>query len=132
MDDPVMGNQITIQILQKTYRKAESLAHRRHQSLTSILDEAIELAEAAFSQQSQEEQQMELEEAAYEILQGELVAKHLDDYVAIHLGKLVDFDSSERELLVRLNRDYPNEVVLMRKVTLEPESELYFRSPKFV
>lgn len=127
-----MDDQVTIQILQTTYHKAERLAHRRHRSLNSVLDEAIELAEAAFAQQSHEEQQMELEEAAFESMQDELIASHNNEYVAIYRGKLIDSDPSEQALLVRLNRDYPNDIVLMRKVTMEPESELYFRSPKFV
>ncbi|MFN8444789.1 MAG: hypothetical protein U0175_28645 [Caldilineaceae bacterium] len=127
-----MDNHVTIQIPQTTYHKAERLAHRRRCSLNSILDEAIELAEAAFAQQSREEQQMEREEFAYNSMYDELLTSHLDEYVAIYHGRLIDSDRSERELLLRLNRDYPDEVVMMRKVVAEPEDDLFFRSPRFV
>ncbi len=127
-----MEAQITIQIPQTVYRKAERLAHRRHQPLTDVLNEAIDLAEAAFAQQTHEEQQMECEEVAYESMSDELIASHLHNYVAIYQGKLIDSDPSEQELLIRLDQAYPNEVVLMRQVTLEAEPELYFRSPRFV
>jgi len=124
--------QITIQIPQTVYRKAERLAHRRHQPLTDVLNEAIDLAEAAFTQQTHEEQQMDREEAAYEAMRNVLVASHLNEFVAIYQGKLIDSDPSEQALLIRLDQAYPNEVILMRQVTLEPESDLYFRSPRFI
>lgn len=127
-----MEAQITIQIPQAVYRKAERLAHRRHQPLTDVLNEAIDLAEAAFTQQTHEEQQMDREEAAYEAMRNVLVASHLNEFVAIYQGKLIDSDPSEQALLIRLDQAYPNEVILMRQVTLEPEPDLYFRSPRFI
>ena len=127
-----MEAQITIQIPQTVYHKAERLAYRRHQPINDVLDEAIDLAEAAFAQQTNEEQQMEREEVAYESMRDKLITNHLNESVAIYQGKLIDSDPSEQALLIRLDQNYPNEVVLMRQVTLEPEPDLYFRSPRFL
>lgn len=127
-----MEAQITIQIPQTVYQKAERLAHRRHQRLPDVLNEAIDLAEAAFARQTHDQQQMEIEEAAYASMRDELITSYLHQFVAIYQGKLIDSDPSEQELLIRLDKNYPTEVILMRQVTLEPEPDLYFRSPRFV
>jgi len=74
---------------------------------------------------------MEQNVAAYRVMHSELVDRYLGQYVAIYAGKLVDYDPDPLLLLERIRRNYPNEVVLRRKVERTPEREIRIRHPKF-
>lgn len=71
------------------------------------------------------------EAEAYRILHPLLVKTQLSCYVAVYQGKVVDQDEDEDALLERRRRHYPGQVVLIRRVELEAEPELHFRSPRF-
>lgn len=53
-----------------------------------------------------------------------LVEAHLGETVAICDSRLVDHDADPIALLHRIRRDYPNRVVLRRKVETAPERVL--------
>ncbi len=74
---------------------------------------------------------MEQNMAAYRAMHSELVDRYLGQYVAIYDGKLVDSDPDPLLLLERIRRNYPNQVVLRRKVEQTPEREIHIRHPKF-
>jgi hypothetical protein len=96
------------------------------------LAEALDLAEAQSTTETQEEELMAREERAYAAMYEQLRAQYSGEYVAIHNGRLIDHDTNEMVLLQRLNQHYPNDVVLMRQVRTLPEPPLVFRSPRFV
>ena len=73
---------------------------------------------------------MEQNVAAYEAMHGELVKTHLGQYVAICNGKLVDHDPDPLALLARIRNDYPEQIVLRRKVEKTAKRELRIRHPK--
>jgi hypothetical protein len=127
-----METEVIVKIPQKLYQRAERIAWTKHQNVTDVIAEAIQLAEAILAQENHDEILMEREEAVYRAMHVELMAKYAGQYVAIHEGKLVDYDESELALLKRLNARYPDQVVLMRQVRPLPESDLQFRSPRFV
>ncbi|MEZ4663537.1 MAG: hypothetical protein R2911_38840 [Caldilineaceae bacterium] len=68
------------------------------------------------------------EQAAFEAMQSELVAQYLDQYVAVFQGKVTDHDADKLALLARIDRDLPDEVVLIRKVTAHPRPPLKYHS----
>ena len=74
---------------------------------------------------------MEQNVAAYRSIHSELVDRYLGQYVAICDGKLVDHDPDPLLLLERIRRNYPNQVVLRRKVERTPEREIHIRHPQF-
>lgn len=74
---------------------------------------------------------MEQNIAAYRTMHSELVDRYLGQYVAIYAGKLIDQDPDPLLLLERIRRNYPNEVVLRRKVERTPEREIHIRHPRF-
>lgn len=74
---------------------------------------------------------MEQNIITYHNMHDELVAQYLGDYVAICDGKMVDHDADPVLLLERIRRDYPEQVVLRRKVEKLPECELHIRHPLF-
>lgn len=62
----------------------------------------------------------------------ELLANYLDQYVAVYQGVVVDYDHDQIALLGRVDEQYPDKIVLMRKVTPHPRKILHMRSPRFV
>jgi hypothetical protein len=74
---------------------------------------------------------IEAEVHAYEAMHAELVKTHLGNYVALHRGRLVDFDEDFPSLHQRVRRRYGNEAVLIRRVEALARPELLFRSPRF-
>ena len=67
---------------------------------------------------------MEQNVDAYRTMHGELVEHYFGQYVAICDGKLVDYDADPLLLLERVRQNYPDQVVLRRKVEQTPEREL--------
>lgn len=68
--------------------------------------------------------------AAYRAMHRELLQRHLGQYVAISGGKLVDHDSDPVALLRRVRADFPNQIVLRRKVEPAAEQTLHIRRPQ--
>ena len=127
-----MAEQITINIPQPLYQRVRRLARVRKRPLDDVLESAIQLAEETLSSVADDDILMSQEETAYQAMHAELTSLYADEYVAIHQGQLIDHDSDELALLRRLDSQYPNEIVLMKRVRPLPEPELRFRSPRFV
>lgn len=90
------------------------------------MEAAISLVEASsLTVSAAEEQAMIREEAAYEAMHPELMAQYAGEYVAIYQGQLIDHDQDETALLRRLDAQYPDDVVLMKKVRPLPEPMLH-------
>jgi hypothetical protein len=126
-----MANQVTVTIPQAVYDRVKQLAILRNQKVADLLAEAIALVEADMATPS-DEQRMAREEAAYQTMYDELKTKYAGEYVAIFNGQLIDHDSNELALLRRLDAQYPDDIVLMRKVSAEPEPDLRMRSPRLI
>lgn len=126
-----MANQVTVTIPQAVYDRVKQLAILRNQKVADLLAEAIALVEADMATPS-DEQRMAREEAAYQTMYDELKTKYAGEYVAIFNGQLIDHDSDELALLRRLDVQYPDDIVLMRKVSAEPEPDLRMRSPRLI
>ena len=124
--------QMSLTIPQTVYERAKRLARLRNRPLDEVVAEAIALAEQLLTQEGDAEAKMAREEAAYLVMHEELLAHYMNAYVAIHQGQLIDHDQDEIALLRRLDANYPDEIVLMRQVTPEPEPVLQLRSPRFV
>lgn len=126
-----MANQVTVTIPQAVYDRVKQLAILRNQKVADLLAEAIALVEADMATPS-DEQRMAREEAAYQTMYDELKTKYAGEYVAIFNGQLIDHDLDELALLRRLDAQYPDDIVLMRKVSAEPEPDLRMRSPRLI
>lgn len=73
---------------------------------------------------------MQQEIKAYQAMHTELLANHLGQYVAIHQGKLVDYDDEELPLYLRISKSYSDAPVLLRQVTPDVEVTITVRSPR--
>lgn len=74
---------------------------------------------------------MEQNVATFHAMHRELVEQYLGQYVAICDGKMVDHDADPILLMERIRRDYPQQIVLRRKVENVVERELRIRHPRF-
>ena len=73
---------------------------------------------------------MRKEIAAYQKMHSDLVKTYLGEYVAIYQGELVDHDADPVALHERITTNYPDKVVLSRKVQKDADPVLHMRSPR--
>lgn len=71
------------------------------------------------------------EAEAFRSLHAELLGEIPDQYAAIYQGKLVDHDSDQLVLFLRIEANYPGLPVLIRQVRPEIEEVINVRSPRF-
>jgi len=92
-----------------------------------------ELAEQAIRQFLRDEarRMMQRESEAFRAMHDELLAKYPGQYVAIHHGQLVDHDTDQLALFLRIDEQYPDVQVLIAQVLPDPEEVYTFRSPRF-
>lgn len=77
-----------------------------------------ELAEKAFRRylRQEAERKIEKEEASYRSQYPELLIRFEGQYIAMHKGEVIDSDSDEIALYVRVQRKHPTVGILIKKV----------------
>ncbi len=75
---------------------------------------------------------MKQEVASFRAMLPELLTQHADQYVALHQGQVVDHDADRVALVVRLDKTYPDTVVLVKYVTAKPDRVIRMPSPRLV
>lgn len=126
-----MATQVTLTVPDTTYQQAKQLAQITSREVEEVLTEPILFAFPSFYV-DEEMIAMQREEKAFDAMRTELLAKYPDQYVAVYQGVVVDHDKDQITLLGRVDEQYPDDIVLMRKVSPHPPKTLRFRSPRFV
>jgi len=80
---------------------------------------------------AQEDDAMDREIAAFEAQHQALIQQFLNHYVAIYEGQVLDHDMNQELLLERIDQNYPDASILIRKVQEELPKPLLIRSPYF-
>lgn len=128
-----MAEQITITISNDIYQQIET---RARQDRKNVLDVVSELVNNTFSPRkvarNPAREQMLQEVQAYKRLHPALVKTHLGQFVAIYQGQLVDHDRDKDALFWRIKENFPDQIVLQREVTINPDPVLHFRSPRLI
>ncbi len=75
---------------------------------------------------------MQHEVDAFRAMRIDLLAKYANQYVAIYQGRVIDHDSDQLDLFLRIDKQYPDDPVLIRQVRSEVETVYTVRSPRFV
>ena len=102
-------------------------ALEKHADLEATsLDDLVNEAVARYVRDLQHDK-LEQEIEAYRRLHGELQRQHLGQWVAVHRGQVVDHDGDRAELHRRVRDRYGKTVVLIRRVSEEPEEEIRWR-----
>lgn len=135
-----MAEQFTITIPESLYRRARALAQSRNRSLDGLIADALDRGllqtsaedayESSFATEGEDGEKLTRETAAYEAMHAQLLAQYAGEFVAIFNGQLIDHDTDELALLDRLDAEYPEEVVLMKRVLPSPMQEFFVRSPR--
>jgi hypothetical protein len=104
----------------------ERLAAQQHSAPEEIVATAIR----RYVRQVQE-QKIRNEADAFHAMHTELVKSHLGQVVAVHEGQVVDHDEDFAALHRRIRQRFGRTAVLLRRVDVEPQRVLAFRSPRF-
>jgi hypothetical protein len=125
----VLSTQVLLDVPDELYSRVKSVAARTHRAVTDILLDSITDSFAPFPADPRRAE-MSRNGDAFTALHPKLVEAYLGETVAICDGRLVDHDADPVALLQRIRRDFPNQVVLRRKVETAPERELRIRHPR--
>lgn len=128
-----MAVEITLQIPERIFHKAELLAARLKKSTADVLVEQLAAAQISSDSGSVEVEALEQlplqEEAhAYQLMYPDLRENFFNHWVAIFEGKLLDHDIDQEELMTRLDTQYPARLILVRRVEAESDREIYVPS----
>ena len=126
-----MAKQITLTVPDTVYQRAENLAHSSHRPVDEVLREHVQWGLPRFHV-SKDSSIMEREVAAYEAMHAQLWQQYPNQYIAVHQGEVVDYDSNKVTLLSRIRKQYGNQVVLIRQVLPDLPKPFVFRSVRLV
>lgn len=107
---------VTLAINDHTVRELEQAARHHETSIDEIAEQAIRTYLRLEAKRI-----LAGEVQAFTDIHAELVAQYLRDYVALRHGKVVDFDKSQLDLVLRVEERFPDEIILIRQVNREPE-----------
>ncbi len=124
-----MSTQILLDVPDDIYRQVRSVATRTQQAVADVLLDSIARSFAPFPIDPRRAE-MSRNVEAFIAMHPKLVKEYLDKTVAIFEGRLVDYDTDPIALLHRVRQEYPNRVVLRRKVELLAERVLQIRHPR--
>ncbi len=95
--------------------------------------DASDLAEKAIRRYLRQEAEKKIarEAAAYRAQHPQLLAQYADQYIAMHQGQVIDTDTDQMALFLRIRKAYPHIGILIQQVKEEPEEVLQVRSPSF-
>ncbi|RIK53010.1 MAG: hypothetical protein DCC57_09020 [Chloroflexi bacterium] len=134
-----MTVEISLTLSEELYQRARRLARRRQQDVTAAITDYLEQHLPADEPGAQPTPPDNLpdaavarEKAAYRKLHAQLWQQYPGHYVALHNGQLVDHDSDKHALLARIQAQFPDQFVLVRRVEATPEREYRFPSTRFI
>jgi len=76
------------------------------------------------------EKKIDVEEAHYKAQHQQLLQSYAGQVIAMHEGRIVDSDSDEVALYLRIRQRYPMVGILLKRVTPQPEVVWTIRSPR--
>lgn len=113
------------------------LAKQRDKEIVAVVESILSqglpgnLDESGWIDLSEPDEVAEHEMQAYIELHSMLKQNYFGKHVAIHGGRVVDYDDSFDALYDRIDQAYPNQFVWMSKVEDQPIDTFVVRSPRF-
>lgn len=115
-----MASNSKLTIPSSLYERLQRLARRQRREIPELAAEA--LAEALSRLEADEvPDDWAFESGAFVQAHPELLERYRGEYVAFHMGRLIDHDPSLTALMIRVDERFPDEFVLVRPVTAEAE-----------
>jgi hypothetical protein len=126
--------QITLELPDHLYERAQELAAQQRQDvagvITDLLNEALAV-EGQMSGYTGPDAAVQREIDAYLEMYPRLVNDYLGKNVAMFHGKLVDHDEDFGALMKRIEAQYPDDFVLVKRVDSVPIRTITVRSPRY-
>lgn len=126
-----MSKEIVITLPDRVYRQAQHISQVEQRPLNDVIGEAL-IKAFPFVHVNPQRAKMKEEQAAFQAMKPDLLHRYNGQYVAVHEGAVVDYDSDQTALALRISDRYPDTTVLIKKVSPEPDKILHMRSPRFV
>lgn len=120
-----MSRTLELTIEERTFVQLERLAEERSSSVEEMASQTIRV-----SLEQDAHKKMQREIVAYRAMHPQLRETHLGQHVALFQGQLVDSDQEFLALFLRIQKRYPDEVVLMREVRPEADPVYRILSPR--
>lgn len=132
-----MTTQVVLEIDDNIYHQAELLAQKSQRPVAKVLAEAIVLSKprdptVTWSDEPLLNQAMDREIETFHALHADLWQRYPGQYVAIYNQQVVDHDPELALLYARSQEKYPEQLVLIRQIEIDPEPVVYFRSPRLI
>jgi len=124
-----MSTQVLLELPDDIYRQVKRVAAHTQQAVADVLLDSIARSFAPFPIDPRRAE-MSRNGEAFVAMHPALMKEYLGQTVAIWEGRLVDADVDPVALLQRVRQNYPNRVVLRRKVEQQPERQLQIRHPR--
>ncbi len=124
-----MSKELTLTISDDVYQLAWQIAQSTKRDIDEVVAEALRHSFTPFPAHQQRAVMLR-EIDAFKKMHPQLVNHYFGEYVAIFQGHVVDHDRDPVVLLERVRLNYPDKIVLRRKVERDPEPVLHFRSPR--
>jgi isopentenyl phosphate kinase len=126
-----MSKEILVTLPDQVYRQAQQISQVEQRPLNNIIEEILTKAFPAVYVHPQRAK-MKQEQAAFQAMKAALLQQYAGQYVAVHHGEVVDHDPDQVTLALRINEQYPDTAVLIKKVSPDPDKILHMRSPRFL
>jgi len=110
----------------KTFSQLTKVAQEKELAVEALVEQVL----GQFLH-TEAEQKMAQEIEAFRVMHSQLLAQYPNQYVAIYQGQLVDYDANQLALFLRVDKQYPNEVVLIRQVLPEIDPVYTVHSTRF-
>lgn len=122
-----MEAQVTVTLPDRLYHRVQSLAQVKRRQMAEAIVEHLEATlpeseetSAVVDPLQQQSEALAREEAAYIRLHPQLKVTHFGRYVAIYQGALIDADDTFSNLVERVRRRLPQQVIWLTQVKEEP------------
>jgi hypothetical protein len=132
-----MTTQVTVTLSRNISERVRQLAKQRDKEIVAVVESILSqglpgnLDESGWIDLSEPDEVAEHEMQAYIELHSMLKQNYFGKHVAIHGGRVVDYDDSFDALYDRIDQAYPNQFVWMSKVEDQPIDTFVVRSPRF-
>lgn len=133
-----MATKVTVELPDNIYQRAQEFARLHQQKVEEAIPALIEQGlaaggtEAEIIDRTKPNPVVQRERDAYFKLHPQLKEQYLGKYVAIYQGKMIDHDDEPAALFGRVQKQHPNEFVLVTQVHQEPIRTIVVRSPRIV
>jgi len=117
---------IALPLAQETVMSLWQVAESQGTTAEALADRAIR----RYLRQ-QAEAKIEREEQHFHAQHAELLDRYAGQYIAMHEGRVIDSDTDELTLYLRVRQRFPSVGVLIKQVTPEPDEVWMMRSPRF-